>query len=131
MSDYDWLVDLAAKGMAERDNHPMPPSVTTPEAFYQVMARSALDAIGLQALLEDLARAEEELKTTEESADLAAEIEVATTIPEEPAVSSQTVQTELSVPSTTCIVSATGVRDARSRPGRKTEKAENARLRRK
>ena len=33
VSDYEWLVELAAKGMAERDNHPMPKSVTTPEAF--------------------------------------------------------------------------------------------------
>ena len=32
VSDYEWLVELAAKGMAERDNHPMPKSVTTPEA---------------------------------------------------------------------------------------------------
>jgi len=63
--DYEWLVELAAKGLSERDNHPMPKSVTTPEAFYEVMARAALDAIGLQALLERVARAERKLRFTE------------------------------------------------------------------
>ena len=65
--DYEWLVELAAKGLAERDNHPMPKSVTTPEAFYEVMARAALDAIGLPALLERVARAERKLRTTDEA----------------------------------------------------------------
>jgi hypothetical protein len=65
MSDYEWLVELAAKGMAERDNHPMPRSVTTPEAFYEVMARAALDAVGLQALLEELAGAVQELENAD------------------------------------------------------------------
>jgi hypothetical protein len=65
--DYEWLVELAAKGLSERDNHPMPESVTTPEAFYRVMARAALDAIGLQALLERVARAERKLRVTEEA----------------------------------------------------------------
>jgi hypothetical protein len=37
VSDYEWLVELAAKGLAERDNHLMPKSVTTPEAFYEGM----------------------------------------------------------------------------------------------
>jgi hypothetical protein len=45
----------------------MPKSVTTPEAFYEVMARIALDAIGLPALLERVARAERKLRTTEET----------------------------------------------------------------
>ena len=67
VSDYESLVDLAAKGMAERDNHPMHPSVTTPEAFYEVMARAALDAVGLRALLERLAEAERELETMQET----------------------------------------------------------------
>jgi hypothetical protein len=66
VSDYEWLVELAAKGLAERDNHPMPKSVTTPEAFYEVMARAALDAIGLPALLERAVRAERELEITQD-----------------------------------------------------------------
>ena len=65
--DYEWLVELAAKGLAERDNHPMPKSVTTPEAFYGVMARAALDAIGLAALLERVARAEQKVRNTDEA----------------------------------------------------------------
>ena len=67
MSDYEWLVELAAKGLRERDNHPMPKSVTTPEAFYEVMARAALEAMGLPALLERVARAERELEITGEA----------------------------------------------------------------
>lgn len=50
--DYESLVSLAARGMSERDNHPMPVSVTTPEDFYKVMARAALDAIDLPSLVE-------------------------------------------------------------------------------
>ena len=65
--DYEWLVELAAKGLAERDNHPMPKSMTTPEAFYEVMARAALDAIGLPALLERVARAERKLRISDEA----------------------------------------------------------------
>jgi hypothetical protein len=65
--NYEWLVKLAAKGLAERDNHPMPKSVTTPEAFYAVMARAALDAIGLAALLERVARAEQKLRYADEA----------------------------------------------------------------
>ena len=65
--NYEWLAELAAKGLAERDNHPMPKSVTTPEAFYEVMARAALDAIGLPALLERVARAERKLRITDEA----------------------------------------------------------------
>lgn len=63
VSDYEWHVELAAKGMAERDNHPMPKSVTTPEAFYTVMAGAALDAIELRALLNRMTRAERYLET--------------------------------------------------------------------
>jgi hypothetical protein len=60
--DYEWHVEMAAKGMAERDNHSMPKSVTTPEAFYKVMAGAALETIGLQALLERVQRAEQQLE---------------------------------------------------------------------
>ena len=67
VSDYEWHVQLAAKGMAERDNHPMPKSVTTPEAFYEVMAAAALDFAGFPALLERVARAERELEIIEEA----------------------------------------------------------------
>ena len=67
MSAYEWLVELAAKGLAERDNTPMPESVTTPESFYEVMAGAALDAMGLPALLERVARAERELEITNEA----------------------------------------------------------------
>jgi hypothetical protein len=49
-SDFARYVEVAAKGMAERDSHPMPESVTTPEAFYKVMAAAALEAIGPRAL---------------------------------------------------------------------------------
>jgi hypothetical protein len=62
VSDYEWHVELAAKGLAQRDNYPMPPSVRTPEGFYEVMAAAALDAAGLRALLERVTRAERELK---------------------------------------------------------------------
>ena len=64
VSDYEWHVQLAAKGLAERDNRPMPPSVSTPEEFYQVMAAAALDAIGFRDLLERVARAERNLEMT-------------------------------------------------------------------
>ena len=67
MSDYEWRVGLAAKGMAERDNYPMPKSVTTPEAFYEVMARAALDAADIPALLERTAQAERNIETTQEA----------------------------------------------------------------
>jgi hypothetical protein len=67
VSDYESLVELAAKGMAERDNHPMPPSVTTPEAFYEIMAGAALDAVGFRTLLERVGQAERELEAIQES----------------------------------------------------------------
>ena len=98
VSDYEWLVELAAKGMAERDNHPMPKSVTTPEAFYEIMARAALDVIGLQTLLEDLARAEQELKHADEGSNLAVNADNAATLPEEP---SDSPEYELNVPPVT------------------------------
>jgi hypothetical protein len=66
VSDYEWQVALAAKGMAERDNYPMPPTVTTPKAFYEMMAGAALDAIDLRALTERLAQAERELEVIHE-----------------------------------------------------------------
>jgi hypothetical protein len=68
MSDYELHVQLAAKGMAERDSHPMPESVKTPEAFYEVMAGAALDAIGLRDLLDRLERAERDLEMTYDAA---------------------------------------------------------------
>jgi hypothetical protein len=49
-SDFERYVEVAAKGMAERDSYPMPESVTTPEAFYKVMAAAALHAIGPRTL---------------------------------------------------------------------------------
>lgn len=76
VSDYEWYVELAAKGLAERDNYPMPKSVTTPQAFYEVMASAALDAAGLRALLARVARAERDLENIREAlrqADLEAE----------------------------------------------------------
>jgi hypothetical protein len=66
VSDYEWLVQLAAKALRERDNHPVPKSVTTPEAFYEVMAGAALDGIDLRALLDRVTRAERELETLRE-----------------------------------------------------------------
>jgi hypothetical protein len=66
-TDYEALVGLAAKGMRERDSVPMPVSVTTPAAFYKVMARAALDAIELQSLLEVVVRLESKRKVFEES----------------------------------------------------------------
>jgi hypothetical protein len=63
VSDFEWQVELAAKGLRERDQYPMPKSVTTPEAFYEVMAGAALEAIDLPALLDRLASVEEELET--------------------------------------------------------------------
>ena len=67
MSDYEWQVKLAAKGLAERDNHPMPKSATTPAAFYEVMAAAALEAIDLPALLDRLTRAERDLEIMREA----------------------------------------------------------------
>ena len=66
VSDYEWYVELAGKGLAQREKFPMPPSVTTPEAFYGIMAAAALDAIGLRALLDRTAQAERNLETIQE-----------------------------------------------------------------
>ena len=125
MSDYEWLVELAAKGIAERDNHPMPKSVTTPEAFYEIIARAALDAIGVQALLEELAQAEQELKRTDEGSDLAVDADTGTPLPEVPSDSPQYV---LNVTPVTRIGYENYVLDAPDRREQGTRKAENARL---
>jgi len=126
VSDYEWLVELAAKGMAERDNHPMPRSVTTPGAFYEIMARAALDAIGVQTLLDELAQAEQELKRADEGSDLAVHADSATTLPEEPSDSSEYV---LNVPPVTRIGYENGALDTPNRREQGTRKAENAHLR--
>jgi hypothetical protein len=67
VSDYEWLVELAAKGLHERDKHALPRSVTTPEAFYELMAGAALDGIDLRAILARLAQAERELEMLRET----------------------------------------------------------------
>ena len=67
VSDYEWHVELAAKGLAQRDKRPMPPSVTTPEGFYEIMAGAALDASGLRDLLERVARAERNLEAIQDA----------------------------------------------------------------
>jgi hypothetical protein len=66
VSDYEWYVELAGKGLAQREKFPMPPSVTTPEAFYGIMAAAALDAIGLRALLNRMAQGERNLETIQD-----------------------------------------------------------------
>jgi hypothetical protein len=113
MSDYEWLVELAAKGMAERDNHPMPRSVTTPEAFYEVMARAALDAIV------------QELENADKGPKPAVSAEAVTAPPEEQSASPQRV---LSVPPVTRIGPENGALPTAGRHGG-TRKAVNARLR--
>jgi len=65
--DYEWYVELAGKGLAQRDKFPMPPSVTTPGGFYEIMAGAALDAIGLRALLNRMAQAERNLETIQDA----------------------------------------------------------------
>ena len=126
MSDFEWLVELAAKAMAERDNHPLPKSVTTPEAFYEVMARAALDAIGLEAMLEESAQAEQALKNAEEGSGLAVNADDVNRLPEEPSVTPLHV---LSVPPVTRLGYENRLRDTPSRPEGETRKVENARLR--
>jgi hypothetical protein len=130
VSDYEWLVELAAKGMAERDNHPMPASVNTPEAFYEVMARAALDAFDLRALLDEVGalRAERELRVTEEVSTPVVNAETATAPPSRPPVS--TTYT-LNAPQAMHNGWEDGVRETNSRDERATRKAENIRLRRK
>jgi hypothetical protein len=126
MSDYEWLVQLAAKGMAERDNHPMPKSVTTPEAFYEIMARAALEAMGLQALLNELAEAVRLQKGADEGSHPAVNAESATTMPEEPADCPQHVSY---APPGTPFVHEKGVRDTAKQRERATRKVAGARLR--
>ena len=126
MSDYEWLVELAAKGLAERDKHLMPKSVTTPEEFYEYMARAALDAIGLHAILE-LAEALQELKNTDERPNLAVNADAVTKPPEEQSVGPRCV---LSAPPVTRIGYEHGVPPPPSPRGPGTRKADNARLRR-
>jgi len=128
VSDYEWLVELAGKGLAERDSHPMPKSVTTPEGFYEVMARAALDAIGLPALLEETARAEQELKITDETHTQDVNADAATTLFDGPPVSPRHAMSEPPATHNGC---ENGVEDTGSRRERGTGKAENARLRRK
>ena len=67
VSDYEWHVELAAKGLAQRDRYPMPSSVTTPEGFYEVMAGAALDATGLRDLLARVARAERNIEVIQDA----------------------------------------------------------------
>jgi hypothetical protein len=67
VSDYEWYVELAGKGLAQRDKFPMPQSVTTPEGFYEIMAGAALDAVGLRALLDRMARAERDLEIIQDA----------------------------------------------------------------
>ncbi len=117
--EYEWLVELATKGLRERDNHPMPESVTTPEAFYDVMARAALDAIGLAAILEEAARAEREPKTNDEAQTQAVDepAVAATTVPGMPAVSTPLVLTSPPAPPNRG-EDRHGVLDAGGRPAR-------------
>jgi hypothetical protein len=126
MSDYESLVDLAAKGMAERDHHPMPKSVTTPEAFYEIMARAALEAMGLQTLLEEVARAEQELRNADEGSNLAFHADT-TTPPEDPSVF---FRYEPSEPPAQRMGYESRVGAAPSRVEGERRRAENARLRR-
>jgi len=67
VSDYEWHVELAAKGLAQRDEYPMPPSARTREGFYEVMAGAALEATGLRALLGRVTRAERQLELIQEA----------------------------------------------------------------
>jgi hypothetical protein len=126
MSDYEWMVELAGKAMAERDNHPLPKSVTTPDAFYEVMARAALDAIGLQSLLEESAQAHEELKNADEGPDLAVNADAVTTPPEDP---SGCLGQKLNVPPVTRLGYEKSLLVPPSRLEGGTKKARNARLR--
>ena len=129
VSDYEWLVELAAKGMAERDNHPMPKSVTTPEQFYEVEARAALDAISLRALLDEVGalRAERELRIAEEAPAEAVTAETAATPRNKQPV---TTKYTLNAPPTTHNGWEDGRVDTKSCDERATRKAENIRLRR-
>jgi hypothetical protein len=126
MSEYESLVELAAKGMAERDNYPVPKSVTTPEAFYEIMARAALDAIGLPTLLEEFARAEQELRTADEGSTLGVSADT-TTLPGD---SFAFPKYELSEPPVTRMGYESDVVAAPRRGERERGRAEDVRLRR-
>jgi hypothetical protein len=132
VSEYEALVELAAKGLAQRDTYPMPESVTTPESFYEVMARAALDAIGLQALLNEMKHVEEELRLAADPPPTtppppAAHADVARSLPTQPSVS--TAHT-LRAPSR--VHGRNGPDDLDPKDGctRGQRKAENVRLRR-
>ncbi len=129
MSEYEALVELAAKGLAQRDTYPMPKSVSTPESFYEVMARAALDAIGLQALLNEMKQAEEQLRFAAEPPPPppATHADVATTPPKGPSVSPAHV---LRAPSRIHGCNRLDDLDPKSGCTRKKRKAENVRLRR-
>jgi hypothetical protein len=60
-AEYQQFVERSALGMAERDDQPLPRSVTTRGGFYEVMAGAALEAIGLQTLLERIPPTERQL----------------------------------------------------------------------
>ena len=66
-SDYEWHVELAAKGLAQRDKYPMPTGVTAQREFYEIMAGAALDAAGLRFLLERVERAERSLEAIQDA----------------------------------------------------------------
>lgn len=130
VSDYERLIELAAKGLAERDNHPMPKSVTTPEAFYEVMARAALVAIGLRELLEEVevTRAQQELRIPDEAPTCTVNASTATTLDD---ALPDAHQYTLNAPEAKHNAWEDGGFDARSHFERATLKAENTRLRRK
>jgi len=65
--DYEWHVELAAKGLAQRDSYPMPPSITEPKEFYEIMAGAALEATGLPFLLERIVNAERNLEVIQDA----------------------------------------------------------------
>jgi hypothetical protein len=126
VSDYESLVELAAKGIAERDHHPVPKSVTTAAAFYEIMARAALEAIGLRTLLEEFERAEQELRDADEKSNPAVHADT-TTPPEDSYVVPQYELNEPPVQRKGC---QSGVVATPRRPEGEKKKAENARLRR-
>lgn len=127
LSDYDYLVELAAKALAERDNHPMPEWVTTPEAFYVVMAREALDAIGLLAILAQLPPLEQEKNGGEQTSPLATYMPAGTRASQDtPERPPQTVSVAPG-PDVDCNMGATGISGRHEWEDRKME---TARLRR-
>lgn len=61
------MTNAGSEASASPQPTSLPQSVTTPEAFYEVMARAALDGVDLRAILERLACAERELETLRET----------------------------------------------------------------